>query len=545
MQNPFIRHRLAQCVPLLAATKRKEGNKAMANKNLFSSIIGKLIPATNTRNSEGAPAYCFKPEHALAQYAATGCLNSTFYASAEMQAKEVLALCASVEPEFIALTAIYCRERGFMKDMPALLLAMLAVRDVKLLGEVFHRVIDNGKMLRNFVQIMRSGVTGRKSLGTAPKRMIREWFDARSDEALFNASVGQAPSMADIIKMVHPKPKDASRQSLYGYLIGREHKADDLPEKVRRFEAFKAGLNTEVPDVPFQMLTSLDLREREWTEIARNASWQMTRMNLNTFARHGVFEQRGMSELIANRLSNREEIRRARAFPYQLLAAYKNADEKVPREVRNALHEAMEIATENVPVIDGKVYVCPDVSGSMSWSVTGLRQGATSAIRCIDVAALVASAIVRRNRDAEVLPFEQDVVDVRLSVNEPILKNAEKLASIGGGGTSCSAPLALLNRRNAKGELVIFISDNESWVDAGRGRGTALMAEWNAFKSRNPGARLVCIDIQPYATTQAAEREDILNIGGFSDQVFDVIAEFAAGRLSADHWIGVIESVKL
>jgi 60 kDa SS-A/Ro ribonucleoprotein len=56
---------------------------------------------------------------------------------------------------------------------------------------------------------------------------------------------------------------------------------------------------------------------------------------------------------------------------------------------------------------------------------------------------------------------------------------------------------------------------------------------------------LVCIDIQPYATTQAQTREDILNIGGFSDQVFDVIADFAAGRLSADHWIGVIESVTL
>jgi 60 kDa SS-A/Ro ribonucleoprotein len=517
----------------------------MANKNLFRSIVGKLLPATDTHNHEGAPAYRLKPEHALAQYAATGCLNSTFYASAEAQAKEVLALCTSVEPEFIAMTAIYCRERGFMKDMPALLLAMLAVRDVKLLSEVFHRVIDNGKMLRNFVQIMRSGITGRKSLGTAPKRMIREWFDARSDEALFNASVGQSPSIADIIKMVHPKPVTASRESLYGYMIGRQHNVETLPEKVRRFEAFKSGLNKEVPDVPFQMLTSLELGTREWTEIARNASWQMTRMNLNTFARHSVFGQSGMSELIANRLSNREEIRRARAFPYQLLAAYKNADKEMPGDISNALHEAMEIATENVPAIDGKVYVCPDVSGSMSWSVTGYRQGATSAIRCIDVAALVASAVLRRNRDAEVLPFEQSVVNVRLNAEAPVLKNAEKLASIGGGGTNCSAPLALLNRRKAKGDLVIFVSDNESWVDAGRGRGTALMAEWNEFKTRNPGARLVCIDIQAYATTQAAEREDILNIGGFSDQVFDVISEFAAGRLGADHWIGVIKSVKL
>jgi len=36
---------------------------------------------------------------------------------------------------------------------------------------------------------------------------------------------------------------------------------------------------------------------------------------------------------------------------------------------------------------------------------------------------------------------------------------------------------------------------------------------------------------------QAAEREDILNVGGFSDQVFDIVSEFAAGRLDGDHWL--------
>ena len=56
---------------------------------------------------------------------------------------------------------------------------------------------------------------------------------------------------------------------------------------------------------------------------------------------------------------------------------------------------------------------------------------------------------------------------------------------------------------------------------------------------------MVCIDIQPYATVQAKERPDILNIGGFSDQVFDVISEFARGELNADHLVGVIEAVAL
>ena len=61
-----------------------------------------------------------------------------------------------------------------MKDMPALLCAVLASRAPGLLAEVFDRVIDDGRMLRNFVQIMRSGVVGRKSLGTLPKRLVQQ-----------------------------------------------------------------------------------------------------------------------------------------------------------------------------------------------------------------------------------------------------------------------------------------------------------------------------------------------------------------------------------
>ncbi|HEX8915426.1 MAG TPA: hypothetical protein VF796_23945 [Humisphaera sp.] len=530
----------------------------MASKTLFKSNKGPMLPAANAVNEAGGIAYAMTPKHALAQYAATGCLGHTFYASAEEQLATVLSLAAKVEPEFVARTAVYARQRGYMKDLPAVLCAVLAATPNAggLLTEVFDRVIDDGRMLRNFVQVVRSGVTGRKSLGSMPKRLVQRWIERRTDDQLFRASVGNDPSLADVIKMVHPRPATPARQALFGYLVGREHDAAALPPLVKQYEAFKAGASPDAPNVPFQMLTSLPLKPSDWKAIAWGAPWQMTRMNLNTFARHGVFEGAGaeaITSLIASRLRDPEQIGKAKVFPYQLMVAYTQCDAGVPAKVREALQDAMEVAIANVPKVPNGVWVFPDISGSMHSPVTGHRPGATTAVRCIDVAALVAAALLRQNPgSAEVLPFESKAVtDCRLNPRDSVLTNAAKLAALPAGGTNCSAPLAELNRRNAKGDLLVYVSDNESWVDSpnyGRFNGapaTQTMREWAAYKARNPSAKLVCIDIQPNGTTQAKERPDVLNVGGFSDRVFDLIAEFAGGTLGAGHWVGVIEKVAL
>lgn len=521
----------------------------MANKNLFRSFFGRLLPRTDDRNEAGGVAYRFDPRHALAQYATTGCLNGTFYATAAEQLDAVLALCHDVEPGFIARTAVFARRRGGMKDLPALLLAVLSIRDPHMLAIIFDRVVDSPRMLRTFVQIVRSGVVGRKSLGTLPKRLVRNWLDARSDEALFRGSVGNDPSLRDIVRMVHPRPATPARSALLAYLLGRPHDAAMLPPLVREFEAYRRAGNRqalETPDVPFQLLADLDLSTAEWTAIARQATWQTTRLNLTTFQRHGVFADERTVRLVAARLRDPALIRAARPFPYQLLTTFK-AVTGMPVEIVDALQDALEVAVENVPPIDGKVYVLADVSASMQSPVTGHRQEASTACQCIDVVALVAAALVRRNPQTEVVPFSDDVIPCQLNPRDSVVTNAAKLTALPSGGTDCAAPLAWLNRRGARGDLVVYVSDNESWIGGagGTARPTPTLGEWRVFTWRNPGARMVCIDIQPNRTTQTREADDITNVGGFSDQVFDVIAAVAEGRASRDHFVREIEGLAI
>lgn len=515
----------------------------MANKSLFASYAGKLLPRATAKNREGAPAYKLEARHQLAQLAMTGTLSRTFYADARAQLADVMTLAEKVPAEFLAKAAVYARKRGHMKDMPAVMLAVLSRRDPTLFAKAFPRVVDNGRMLRTFVQVMRSGAVGRKSLGSRPKAEIQGWLNSASDQALMRAAVGQSPSLADIVKMVHPKPASPERRALYAWLVGKPYDVAMLPEPARSFEAFKRDRSIPVPDVPFQMLTALDLTPEHWAEIAGKAGWQMLRMNLNTFDRQCAFAIDGFAELVATRLKDGREIAKARVLPYQLMIAYRTASKDVPHVVREALQDAMETALANVPAVSGNVVICPDVSGSMSSPATGFRKGATSAVRCIDVAALVAAAMLRQNPTAKVLPFENDVVNVALNPRDTVMTNAAKLAAVGGGGTNCSAPLMALNKANAKVDLVVFVSDNQSWMDARHPDRTGLMTEWTKLKRKNHGAKLVCIDIQPYGATQAPERDDILNVGGFSDAVFEIVSDFARGSLGSEHWTGEIEKI--
>jgi 60 kDa SS-A/Ro ribonucleoprotein len=517
----------------------------MANTQLFASSRGRYVPPADACNEAGGTAYARGPKATLALYAATGCFNGVFYADAQTQLAQVLAMCEQAPAEFVAKTAIYARQRAFMKDVPALLVAHLAQRDGGLMTQAFDRVIDNGRMLRNFVQILRSGAVGRKSLGTRPKRAVKRWLDRASIQSILSASVGQSPSLADVVRMVHPKPVDAERAALFAWLIGKPYQVEALPAIVREFEAFKQSTDAAVPDLPFQFLTALPLSNEHWKLIAQRASWQTTRMNLNTFARHGVFADGALVELLAARLRDAESIRRARVFPYQLLAAFRSAAEGVPAAIVEALQDAMEIATCNVPKVKGNVVVAVDVSGSMNSAITGRRKGATSKVRCVEVAALIAACIKRVNPEARVLPFAEAVRAIRLNSRDSVMTQADQMTALCGGGTKVSAPLAQLNQEGAPVDLLVMVSDNQSWIDTRASGGTETMRQWAQIKARSPAARMVCIDLQPYATSQAVESHDVLHVGGFSDAVFDLLSAIAENGVSAASWVEQIEAIAL
>lgn len=525
----------------------------MTNVNIFNTRSS--VQKTNATNGAGGKSYSFDARHCLAQVAATNCFNGTFYATAENNLKlaKEAALALRHDPEFIAKVAVYSRDKAYMKDMPAFLTVILSDIDKPLFRKVFRRVVDNGRMLRTVIQMARSGVVTGKKINISAgswRHAIQEWFNTQSDWGIFKASIGNNPTLRDIFRMAHPKPNTPEKQALFSYLMGKDVDTIKLPKQVQELEEFKKNPVGEVPDVDFRFLDSFNLGQNEWTSIATNASWHMTRMNLATFARHGVFKNEEAVRIVAHRLENKELIQKVRAFPYQLFAAWRQIEEdaNVPDLIKNSLQQAMEIAISNVPELPGKGIVCVDSSGSMGSSITGYGRGRSSKVLCSDVAGLVASAVVRKNPSAEVWTFSDEALSVDINPNDSVVFNARKL-SHAGGGTNISAPMRVFNSSDKKADWVLYVSDNESWLDSDKTiynySGTGLAHEWEIFKLRNPTSRLICCDLTPRNNSQIEINTDVLQVGGFSDQVFDVICSFIKNVDREDHWVDLIEKIEI
>jgi 60 kDa SS-A/Ro ribonucleoprotein len=252
---------------------------------------------------------------------------------------------------------------------------------------------------------------------------------------------------------------------------------------------------------------------------------------------------------IAKKLGDAEQVGKYNVFPYQIMTTLQNMEAEVPQVIRGALEDALDIATQKVPDLGDSVAVLVDVSGSMSSPITGNRGTVTTKTCCRDVAALIASVVLKKNPEAWIVAFDTSARRItNLNPRDSVLTNTQKI-NTPGGGTDVSCGLNYIRKSGCKAKTVIIVSDNESWFNGvsgyyGYGRATNAASEWKKYSTVDAkGAKLICIDITPNKTTQVPDDKSVLNIGGFSDSVFDVISAFVKG--DKDHFVDVVKKTEL
>lgn len=517
-------------------------------KNLMFALseVGRQSPETRV-NREDAPTHSRSLQERVLGVLSTGTLGDTFYVSSKELAEEavgVITEAREVCPHFLARALVWAREEGMMKTLPVLGLVILSAggRNRDLFEQAFLRVVKTPDDLRFFTATALSGkIHGRKGLGGMTVEPVRKFLTGMSEyhAVKYGSANSTEVTLADIIRLAHPKPASPEVAERLGWLI-RGNKAmgvnPALNPQIRAFESLKRATTEDTQleliregRLPFEVVVP-SLKKTTpaiWSELLQQAPYMNLLRNLVTFTRHGVFQNEDNVRLAVAKLTSPNAIQRSRVLPFRFFNAWKMycATEGYDGRIADALRTALDLSFCTIPSFgDRTVALGPDVSGSMSEGM--ISQESTT--RYIDIAGIFTGALLKRIEGrAVVLPFDGTVRTGEFSQRDDIMVTAEKLARYKGGSTAVGAPIEYLLNRKIEVDVFIGITDNVDWA-YGQGHSTsaAFLPLWHRYKAEvAPQAQAFLVTIAPYDGAVApAGTKGVHFIYGWSDRVVNYIA---------------------
>lgn len=446
----------------------------------------------------------------------------------------------AVPPDALARATLLAHRRGH-DDMATLLLAHLSRRAPDLFARTFPQTITTGDRLRALVRHLRSGAAGRTSLGSRPKAMLRDWIDRATVGDLLLAAIGTAPSLADIIRMVHPRPATPERAALYRWLIGRRTDPATLPAELQALLAFRANPAGDPPDLPLDLflpVTQYDtpwqgLAPAQWATIARRLPVADLARRANLLHRKGAFTDPDTLARAAARLSDPAAIRAAGLGPVRLFALLRALDADAPAALQAAMQTAALAALDAAPATTGAFLLCADASMAMTRRATAARRGAITALHGHEALDLLTAALTRGNRDARLMPFTDTAFDITRPTEGPLPTRAKSLAVLRKGGSNAAIPLMALAKMRKTIDTIVLVTANTAWGGTVTDK-DAMATAWQRIRAHNPRARLLCLRLRPDMPEPLPltlpDGPDVLHLTGFSDAVLDRIRDFLAGR---------------
>jgi hypothetical protein len=499
--------------------------------------------AKRTLTHEGGAAFVRDAESELFLLAATNMVGEdTFYeraADRDARFVDLVHQVTATNPAFIAGAdpdegqvglAQYLRQHLLMRSAAVVMAAEYVAAGGpggrQLIARALQRADEPAELIgywlanhgRNLPMPVKRGVAD------AVRRLYNERAALRYD------GLSRQLRMADVIELTHPAPTGDRQSALFRYLLDRRHHDDAVadPDDLSMLAAAAA-----LEAVPGDQRRSV-LRDRGPAALAaagfsweRLSGWLPGGMDAEAW--EAVIPSMGVMALVRNlrnfdqaaisdaaidaviaKITDPAEVAKARLFPYQVWAAYKNAPSD---NWKRALGRTLDLAAGNIPALDGTLVVI-DTSGSMQAAVSR-----RSTMQRVEVAAVMAMATAKRAGDVDVVIYGQDNALVRGLDGSSVLAGVDKVVrSIGSVGHATFGHTAIARwydpRRHRR--AVIFTDDQQH--DSGRVRldHVPLIYTFNLAGYR-PSAL-------------PAGEKGRYTLGGFTDATFTAMAVLEAGR---------------
>jgi len=248
--------------------------------------------------------------------------------------------------------------------------------------------------------------------------------------------------------------------------------------------------------------------------------------------------------LVCDRLTNEEQLIKARIHPIALLAALRTYDggcgfrgklswEPIS-QISDALEDAFYKSFKYVEPTGKSHLLAVDVSDSMT---TGHVCGLPMLVPC-EAAAAMAMTIARIEPNYEIMGFSHELRDLGITAKDRLNSALTKTSDKAFGGTDCSLPIQWAIKNKVLVDVFVVITDNETWF--GRWHVHSAMEEYRRActdlgrynNAMGRQAKLVAIGMTATQCT-IGDNEDpnTLNVVGFDANAPALINEFVKGNI--------------
>lgn len=374
--------------------------------------------------------------------------------------------------------------------------------------------------------------------GRGFKRAISSWYDNMDIRSLSYQVIKyrnrNGYTHNRLLDLSHPKGFTEDHKNLYSWIVGKEmSRSNEYIDGFLRAQSLKpdeiiksAELLKFLPWEAFP--TELHNIPAFWASLIPTMGMTALMRNLGRIARLGLTPPLSdLEEVIVKRFTSKEEIKRSRLHPFNVLVAmytYKsgkgfrgNGTWTPSKRIIEALEEGFYLAFGNVPETKDRTMIGLDVSGSMSWVKL-----MDSPITPREAAAAMLMVTLRSAPRSYLQAFSHRLHDIDIGKNsslEDVLRVTDRIPM---GGTNGSLLIQKAINEKIPVDKFIVYTDNEWWD----GKHNFKLLESYRHKTGIP-SKFISVGMTATRSTIADPRDTLsLDVVGFDTSAPTLIQEF-------------------
>jgi 60 kDa SS-A/Ro ribonucleoprotein len=500
----------------------------LASERLVNSPYAKHYSTRATPQAEPVPGKAMVPNSGggfgfevddwvrLDRFLILGSEGGSYYASEKkltIENARCVLRCLDLDPERVVNQIVAISDAGRApRNDPAIFALAIACGHTnpsarRLAEAALPKVCRIGTHLFQFIE----AVKGFRGFGQGLKRAVGTWYNSRSPEQLAYqlAKYQQRNGMShrDVLRLAHPTAITADHDAVLRWAVAHDtlgvravkrgdkvsSYADRSPQLPAILAAVDEAKRCDRPaltklirehDLPRECVPTEALNDPHvWAALAEKMPLAAMIRSLAKMSAVGLLKPLSeIAKTVADRLADREHIRKSRMHPMSILVAAKTYAQghgekgklswQPVSTINDALDAAFYLAFQNVDPTGKKLLLALDVSGSMVSPVAGLP------ISCREASAVLAMVTANVEPDYVIVGFtanqkgyggqwgegDPTLTPIDVARSSRLSDVIQRLETLPMGGTDCSLPMRWATANAINVDCFAVYTDNETWA---------------------------------------------------------------------------------